>query len=139
MTTSKASARWQGSLKEGQGSMKPAHGGETPFGFNSRFEGGAGGTPEELIGAALAGCFSMALSAGLGRAEMSPQEINTTAEVQLEKLPEGFRVTRIDLVTVAKVPGADPAKFQQIAEETKSGCPVSNALKAPITLKASLA
>ena len=81
----------------------------------------------------------MALTGALGRNEMNPQEVSTTAEVQLEKLPEGFRITRIDLVTVAKVPGADPAKFQQIAEETKSGCPVSNALSAPITLKASLA
>jgi osmotically inducible protein OsmC len=139
MATSKASARWQGSLKEGQGSMKPAHGGEVGFGFNSRFEGGPGSNPEELIGAALAGCFSMALTAALGRNELSPQEVSTTADVQLEKLPEGFRITRIDLVTVAKVPGADPAKFQQIAEETKGGCPVSKALAAPITLKASLA
>lgn len=139
MGTSKASARWQGSLKEGSGSMKPAHGGEVGFGFNSRFEGGGGSNPEELIGAALAGCYSMALTAALGRNEMSPQEVHTTAEVQLEKLPEGFRITRIDLVTVAKVPGADPAKFQKIAEETRTGCPVSNALKAPITVTASLA
>jgi osmotically inducible protein OsmC len=139
MGTSKASARWQGSLKEGQGSMKPAHGSEAAFGFNSRFEGGAGSNPEELIGAALAGCYSMALTGALGRAEMNPQEVNTTAEVQLEKLPEGFRITRIDLVTVAKVPAADAAKFQQIAEETKNGCPISKALNAPITLKASLA
>ena len=139
MATSKASARWEGSLKDGRGQMKPAHASEIPFAVNTRFEGAAGSNPEELIGAALAGCFSMALAASLGRAGLQPSEINTSADVQLDKEEGGFRITQIALTTRANVPGADAAKFQAIAEETKKTCPVSKALAAtPITLKASL-
>jgi len=139
MTTSKASARWQGTLRDGRGTMKPAHGAEVPFGVATRFEGASGSNPEELIGAALAGCFSMALTAALGRAGLPPSEVSTSAEVLLEKQPDGFAITRIDLTTAATVPGADPDKFQAIAEETKKTCPVSKALAAtPITLKARL-
>ena len=139
MGTSKASAHWEGSLKDGRGSMKPAHGGEVAFTAGTRFEGQAGSNPEELIGAALAGCFSMALAGALGRAGMSPQSVNTDAAVQLEREPAGFRIVRIELTTTAKVPGADTTTFQKIAEETKKGCPVSKALTGTeITLKASL-
>jgi osmotically inducible protein OsmC len=140
MSISKASARWEGSLKEGRGSMKPAHGSEVPFTVATRFQGAQGSNPEEMIGAALAGCFSMALSAALGKAGLSPQSIDTTADVQLEKEGEGFKIAKIELVTTARVPGTDAAKFAAIADETKKGCPVSKALAATtITLKANLA
>jgi osmotically inducible protein OsmC len=140
MSISKASARWEGSLKEGRGTMKPAHGSEVPFTVATRFQGAQGSNPEEMIGAALAGCFSMALSAALGKAGLSPQSIDTTADVQLEKEGEGFKIAKIELVTTARVPGAEAAKFAAIADETKKGCPVSKALAAtPITLKANLA
>lgn len=140
MGISKASARWEGGFKDGRGQMKPAHAAEVPFAVNTRFEGAAGSNPEELIGAALAGCFSMALAAALGRAGLTPGAIDTTADVQLDKEADGFRITQIALTTRASVPNADPAKFQAIAEETKKGCPVSKALAAtPITLKATLA
>lgn len=139
MGISKASARWEGALKDGRGTMKPAHAAEVPFSVSTRFEGATGSNPEELIGAALAGCFSMALSAALGKAGLTPRAIDTTADVQLDREAEGFKITRIALTTKASVPGADPAKFQTIAEETKKGCPVSKALAAtPITLQASL-
>ncbi len=140
MGISKASARWEGGLKDGRGQMKPAHAAEIPFGVGTRFEGAAGSNPEELIGAALAGCFSMALAAALGRAGLTPTEISTSADVQLDKEPDGFRITQIVLTTRAAVPGADAAKFQSIAEETKKTCPVSKALAATsIALKATLA
>jgi lipoyl-dependent peroxiredoxin len=139
MAMSKASARWEGSLKDGRGQMKPAHAAEVPFTVNTRFEGAPGSNPEELIGAALAGCFSMALSAALGKAGLTPREINTSAEVKLDKEADGFRITQIALTTTASVPGADAAKFAAIADETKRTCPVSKALSATsITLKASL-
>jgi lipoyl-dependent peroxiredoxin len=140
MTTSKASARWEGSLRDGRGAMKPAHAGEVAFSLTTRFQGAPGSNPEELIGAALAGCFSMALSAALGKAGLTPQNIETTADVHLEKEGEGFKIAKIDLHTKAKVAGIDAAKFNVIAEETKKGCPVSKALAAtPITLAATLA
>jgi lipoyl-dependent peroxiredoxin len=138
MAISKASAHWEGGLKDGKGSMKPAHAGEAPYSFGSRFEGQPSSNPEELIGAALAGCYSMALSGALERAELKPKSIHTSADVHLEKQADGFTITAIDLTTVANVPGADNAKFQEVAEATKKTCPVSRALAAKISLKASL-
>jgi osmotically inducible protein OsmC len=128
MSTSKASAQWEGSLKDGRGSMKPENGAEVPFSVATRFEGQKGSNPEEMIGAALAGCFSMALTASLGRAGLAPQSVKTSANVQLDRVEGGFAISRIDLETVAKVPGADAAQFQTVAEETKKSCPVSKAL-----------
>jgi osmotically inducible protein OsmC len=140
MSTSKASATWTGGLKTGRGTMKPAHGSEVGFSAGSRFEGQPGSNPEELIGAALSGCFSMALSLGLEQAGLSPTSIETSAEVKLERLETGFTITTIDLTTKATVPGADAAKFQQIAADTKKGCPVSKVLAAAkINLTATLA
>lgn len=128
MGTSKASAHWEGSLRDGKGGMKPEHASEVTFSFGTRFDGQNGSNPEEMVGAALAGCFSMALSAALGRAGLTPQSINTSAAVVLDKVDGGFAITRIDLDTTVKVSGADAAQFQTIAEETKKGCPVSKAL-----------
>ena len=129
MATSNAQANWEGSLKEGKGGMKLGSGAlSAPFTFGTRFEGAAGTNPEELIGAALAGCFSMALSAGLGKAGFTPTRINTTAKVHLEKVGEGFKITRIELNNDAAIPNIDEAKFNEIAEATKKGCPVSQAL-----------
>jgi osmotically inducible protein OsmC len=139
MTTSKASARWEGSLRDGRGTMKPAHAGEVAFTLTTRFQGAPGSNPEEMIGAALAGCFSMALSAALGKAGLTPQSIETSADVHLEKEGEGFKIAKIDLNTKASVPGIDAAKFNAIADETKKGCPVSKALAATqINLSAAL-
>jgi len=140
MSISKSSAQWEGGLKQGHGSMKPEHASEAQFSAGSRFEGQPGSNPEELIGAALSGCFSMALTAGLEQAGFKPQRINTSAEVKLEKQGEGFAITGIALKTSAAVSGLDAAKFQQIAETTKKNCPVSKALAGTsITLTASLA
>jgi lipoyl-dependent peroxiredoxin len=125
---SKASGRYEGDIKKGRGSMKPAHGSEVPFGFGTRFEGVEGSNPEELIGAALAGCFSMALTGNLGRAGFEPQSIDTQANVELTKGETGFTITAIALVTTGKVPGIDAAKFEELAQQTKQTCPVSKAL-----------
>jgi osmotically inducible protein OsmC len=139
MGVSKASAKWVGGLKTGQGTMKPAHAGEVGFSAASRFEGQPASNPEELIGAALSGCFSMALTAGLEKAGLSPQSVATTADVTIEKLADGFSITGIELSTEATVPGADPTQFQTIAEATKKGCPVGKALASvPIKLSARL-
>lgn len=139
MGISKASAQWTGSFKTGSGTMKPAHAEAANFSLTSRFEGQPGSNPEELIGAALAGCFSMALTVGLEKAGLTPQGVRTEADVKLDRQAEGFAITGIALTTTATVPGVDDAKFQSIAEETKKSCPVSKALGAvPITLKASL-
>jgi osmotically inducible protein OsmC len=139
MGVSKASAEWTGGLKDGKGAMRPAHAGEIGFSLGSRFEGQPASNPEELIGAALAGCYSMALTAALERAGFKPQGVRTSADVTMEKLADGFSITGIALVSQASAPGADAARFQQIAEETKKTCPVSKALAAtPITLKATL-
>jgi osmotically inducible protein OsmC len=140
MGVSKGSARWVGGLKTGQGTMKPAHAAEASFSVGSRFEGQPASNPEELIGAALSGCYSMALTAALEKAGLNPQSVATSADVKLEKLAEGFAITGIELSTEAAVPGADAAKFQTIAEETKKGCPVGKALASvPIRLSARLA
>jgi osmotically inducible protein OsmC len=139
MPISKASAKWEGGLKTGRGAMKPAHGPDVAFSLGTRFEGQPGSNPEEMIGAALAGCFSMALSASLGQAGLEPQTISTTADVSLDKDGAGFKISKIELSTTASVPGLDPAKFQSIAEETKKSCPVSKALAGTsISLKATL-
>jgi lipoyl-dependent peroxiredoxin len=136
-----ANARWDGSLQEGQGTMRMASGAyEGPYSFQSRFEEGDGTNPEELIAAAHAGCFSMALSGELGRAGHEAESVETTATVHIDKLDEGFGITRIELDTRARVPGVDEDEFQRIAEGAKQGCPVSQALAAvgSIELKAEL-
>jgi lipoyl-dependent peroxiredoxin len=124
-----ASARWDGSLQEGSGTMRMASGAyEGPYSFQSRFEDGDGTNPEELIAAAHAGCFSMALSLGLGQAGHEPESIETEATVQLDKVGDGFAITHIVLRTRARVPGIDADELQQKAEAAKDGCPVSKAL-----------
>ena len=141
MPVRKAYAVWEGSLREGHGTVKLGSGAyEGPYSFSSRFEEGTGTNPEELIGAAHAGCFSMALSAGLGRAGITPQRVATTAKVHLEKVGEGFKITRIELENESVVPGIDDATFQEHARKAKEGCPVSQALGGvEITLNARLA
>ncbi len=128
MAISNASAQWTGGLKDGKGVMKPAHAPEAAFTLASRFEGAPSSNPEELIGAGLAGCFSMALTLSLEMAGLKPQSVKTSASVRLDRDGGGFAITSIDLTTEAAVPGVDAARFQQIAEETKRGCPVSKAL-----------
>ena len=137
----KASAVWQGDLKSGKGSISTASGvlSKTQYSFGTRFEQGVGTNPEELIAAAHAGCFSMALAAGLGKGGFNPESVRTTAKVHLEKQDAGFAITRIELDTEAKVPGIDNAKFQEFADGAKKGCPVSKALAgAQISLNARL-
>jgi osmotically inducible protein OsmC len=135
-----ADAQWDGTLQEGSGRMRFGSGAfEGQYSFGSRFEEGTGTNPEELIAAAHAGCFSMALSGALGRNGTPPTRIATTADVHLNKTDEGFRIQRIDLKTEAEVPGIDDAAFQEIATATKSGCPVSVLLSsAEINLEAKL-
>ena len=137
----KGSAVWKGSLKEGGGAISTETGvlRDAPYGFKARFEDGPGTNPEELIAAAHAACFSMALSLGLGNAGFTAESIQTEAAVRLEKVGDGFAITHSDLVCVAKIPKIDDKTFQQIAEQTKSGCPVSKVLNAKITLAAKLA
>ena len=142
MPTRNAEAVWEGDLKGGKGTMKLGSGAyQGAYSFQSRFESGSGTNPEELIAAAHAGCFSMALSAGLERAGHAPNSVETTASVHLSpKDGGGFRISRIDLKTTADVPGIDADGFQQAAQAAKEGCPVSQALAAvEITLDASLA
>lgn len=129
MPTSKATATWTGTIKAGKGAMRPANGPEVPFSMGTRFAGERGSNPEELIGAALAGCFSMALSLGLEQAGIAPRSIATSADVHIEKQGDGFRITRIELATDVSATG-DEAKIRAIAEQTKRGCPVGNALSA---------
>jgi osmotically inducible protein OsmC len=141
MAVRDASAEWTGSLKEGAGKMRLGSGAfEGPFSFVSRFETGPGTNPEELIGAAHAGCFSMALAAALGRAGHTPKSIKTTAKVHLGTSDAGPTITRIDLDVVGEVPGIDATTFQQQAEGAKKGCVVSRALAGvpTITLNATL-
>ncbi|KRE89696.1 osmotically inducible protein OsmC [Frateuria sp. Soil773] len=135
-----ASAVWTGGLKDGQGTISTETGvlREAPYGFKARFEDGPGTNPEELLGAAHAGCFSMALSLGLGQAGLTAERIETKAEVSLDKDGDGFAITAIHLTCHARVPGTDTAAFGKIAEATKQGCPVSKVLKAAITLDAVL-
>lgn len=136
-----ASARWQGNLTEGSGTIRTGQGGyEGNYSFKSRFEEGEGTNPEELIGAAHAGCFSMALSKGLSDAGFTPNSVETTARVHLDKTEAGMTITRIALETVADVPGIDEAQFTKLAEAAKAGCPISRLLSpgAEITLTARL-
>ena len=129
MPVRSATAEWSGTLREGQGTMRMASGAyEGRYSFGSRFEEAPGTNPEELIAAAHAGCFSMALSAGLSRAGIQPERIETTAKVHLEKAGEGFAITRIDLATEGRVPGIDEATFREHAEAAKQNCPVSKVL-----------
>ncbi len=124
-----ANAVWEGDLRSGKGRMRLGSGAyEGAYSFSSRFEAGTGTNPEELIGAAHAGCFSMALSAGLSAAGFPPKRIQTGAKVHLEKAGEGFKITRIELQTEAEVPGIDAARFHEQAETAKKNCPVSKAL-----------
>jgi osmotically inducible protein OsmC len=136
----KASAVWTGGLKEGRGTISTETGvlSESQYSFTSRFENGVGTNPEELIGAAHAGCFSMALSGQLGAAGMTAERIKTTANVTMEKKEAGFTITGIHLNVTAKIPGADAEKFRTAAEAAKAGCPVSRALSVPITMDAKL-
>jgi lipoyl-dependent peroxiredoxin len=132
-------AEWKGSLKEGSGNMRFGSF-EGPYSFASRFENGTGTNPEELLGAAHAGCFSMALTGILNQAGYHPESVHTTARVTIEFMSEGFAITKIALTTEAKVPGIDDNTFLKHAEEAKKGCPVSKALAAvpEITLNATL-
>lgn len=129
MPVRSATAEWSGTLREGHGTMRMRSGSyEGPYSFASRFEEGQGTNPEELIAAAHAGCFSMALSGVLVRAGIQPERIETTAKVHVEKVGEGFAITRIDLATQGRVPGIDEATFREHAETAKQNCPVSRAL-----------
>ncbi len=136
----KAWAVWQGGIKDGGGTISTETGvlREAPYGFKARFENGKGTNPEELIGAAHAACFSMALSLKLGEAGLTPERIETHADVTLEKVGGEFEITASHLSVAAKIPGADNATFQEIANRTKTGCPVSKLLKARITMEATL-
>lgn len=139
MSISKASAEWTGNLKKGQGSMKPEHAAAVPFSLGTRFEGQAGSNPEEMIGAALAGCFSMALAASLGKEGLEPQKVDTRAQVTLVADEVGFQISKIELFTKVSVSGIDAVKFDHIARSTKESCPVSKALLGTtITLDAQL-
>lgn len=133
-------AIWKGSIKEGGGAISTETGvlKDAPYGFKSRFENGPGTNPEELLGAAHAGCFSMALSLALGQAGFTPTSIETRAEVTLDKLGDGFAVTSSHLILKAKIPGIEKAQFDEIAAGAKAGCPISKVLNAKITLDATL-
>jgi lipoyl-dependent peroxiredoxin len=139
--TRKASAIWEGDLKSGKGSVSLESGvlKNAQYSFSTRFENGPGTNPEELIAAAHAGCYSMALSAELGNTGMTPKKIETNAALTLEKTPAGWTVTAIHLTTIATIPGADPAKFENAAKAAKAGCPISRLLNTQITLDARLA
>lgn len=136
----KASAEWKGGLKEGSGAVSSSSGvfSKTPFSFGTRFGDQPGTNPEELIAAAHAGCFSMALSAQLGNAGLTPDSIKTNATLTMEKLDSGWTITAIHLDVAGKVPKADKAAFEKAAEAAKAGCPVSKVLNAKITMSARL-
>jgi len=133
-------AMWRGGIKDGKGAISTNSGAlkEYPYGFSSRFEGKPGTNPEELIGAAHAGCFTMALSLILGEAKLTAEQMDTRAEVTLDKVADGFAITSIHLTLKAKVPGATNAQFQDLAAKAKAGCPVSKLLNTKITLEATL-
>ena len=134
------SAVWSGGLKDGKGAISTKSGAlkDYPYGFTARFEGKSGTNPEELLGAAHAGCFTMALSAILGEAGLKADKMETQADVTLVKQDDGFAITKVHLTLKAKIPGADNTKFQELAGKAKAGCPVSKLFKAEITLDASL-
>lgn len=134
------SAVWSGGIKDGKGAISTKSGAlkDYPYGFASRFEGKPGTNPEELIGAAHAGCFTMALSLMLGEAKLTAEKMETAAEVTLDKDGDGFSITAVHLTLKAKIPGADQATFDELTAKAKAGCPVSKLLKATITLDATL-
>jgi len=136
----KGSAVWKGGLKDGKGTVSTASGilSNTPYSFATRFEGTPGTNPEELIGAAHAACFSMALSGQLGAAQLTADSIETTSTIKLEKLDSGFTITSAHLDVRARVPNADQAAFTKAAEAAEKGCPVSKVLNAKITMTATL-
>jgi len=136
----KGSAEWKGTLREGRGSVSTESGtlSNAPHSFGARFESAEGTNPEELVGAALAGCFSMALSAQLSAAGIKPESIRATSAVTLEKVGDGFSVTALHLDVLARVPGVDRAAFDKAAHAAKTGCPISKLLNAPITMEAKL-
>jgi osmotically inducible protein OsmC len=136
----KASAVWQGGIKDGKGSISTGSGvlDKTQYSYSTRFEDGIGTNPEELIAAAHAGCFSMALSGQLGTAGMTAERIDTTATVTLDKTDAGFTITEVHLDVRARIPGADQAAFETAANNAKAGCPVSRVLNAKITMEARL-
>jgi lipoyl-dependent peroxiredoxin len=138
--TTFGTAKWQGGLKDGKGAISTKSGAlsEYPYGFASRFEGKPGTNPEELIGGAHAGCFTMALSLILGEAGFTAEEMNTKAEITLVKQDGGFAITKSQLTLRAKIPGIDAAKFQELAGMAEKGCPVSKLLKCEISLDAAL-
>ena len=134
------SAKWQGGIKDGKGAISTKSGAlsDYPYGFASRFEGKPGSNPEELIGAAHAACFTMALSLILGEAGLTADHMETKADVTLVKQADGYAITAVHLSLTGKVPGADQAKFEELAGKAKAGCPVSKLLKADITLDVTL-
>ena len=133
-------AVWEGGIKDGKGAISTKSGAleSYPYGFASRFEGKPETNPEELIGAAHAGCFTMALSLALTEAQLTAEHMETKAEVTLKKVEDGFAITAVHLTLQATIPGADQAKFQELAQKAKAGCPVSKLLNAEITLDATL-
>lgn len=136
----KGSAVWQGSLKEGKGTVSTESGtlNKVQYSFTTRFENGPGTNPEELLAAAHAGCFSMALSAELGKAGLTPSKLETTATITIDKVQNGFAITKSHLDLVATIPGADKSKFDAAVKAAETGCPVSKLFKAEITVSAKL-
>ena len=134
------SAVWRGGLKDGSGTLSTQSGAlkDQPYGFVSRFEGKQGSNPEELIAVAHAGCFTMALSKILSEAKLAAEQLETTAQVTLEKVGEGFEITTVELTLKAKIPGANQQQFQTLASAAKENCPVSKLLNAKITLESTL-
>jgi len=134
------SAIWHGGIKDGKGAISTNSGAlkEYPYGFSSRFEGKPGTNPEELIGAAHAGCFTMALSLILGEAKLTAEEMTTRADVTLDKVADGFAITSVHLTLNAKVPGTNQSQFESLANKAKAGCPVSKLLNTKITMEATL-
>jgi osmotically inducible protein OsmC len=140
MTTTFGSAKWQGGIKDGKGAISTKSGAlkDYPYGFASRFEGKPGSNPEELIGAAHSACFTMALSLILGEAKLTAEQMETRADVTLEKVGDGFSITAVHLALTAKIPGATKQKFEELAAMAKAGCPVSKLLNTRITLETTL-
>ena len=139
-TQRSASAHWQGNIKEGRGSISTQSGvlDNTQYGFNTRFENGPGTNPEELLGGAHAGCFTMAVSGQLTEAGFVADSLDTTARVTLDKVPDGFSISAVHLILIAKIPGISPQKFEELVNKAKTGCPVSKLFNASITLEAKL-
>ena len=140
MSKTQGSAVWEGGLRDGKGAISTQSGAlaSYPYGFASRFEGKPGTNPEELLGAAHAACFTMATSLMLGEAGITAEHMETTAEVTLDRDGEGYAITAVHLTMKAKIPGLEPAKFKDVTDKAKAGCPVSKLFKAEVTLDASL-